>query len=216
MCAAANDSKAVDFAIKAYESARAEIMHRMEVRERLTQSYLIASITLLIAFAGAAGEGKPLPIWSFIISPLLALIVAVQISGQVKSIEKVANFIRFDLNDFFVDNKAWAPHWDVHTKQDGAAIDKEKTKFRFASQFMGLHFPSVAAVMSYGYRLFFAEGPAAESTTTEGTANLGTAYGTIDYLLWILALFLIVSAVWTSFQTYEVRKAPLPREIKTP
>lgn len=187
-------------------------MHRMEVREKLTNGYLIAAIALFTAFAASAGQGKPLPMAVFFVSPVFALIMAVQISGQVKTIQKLASFLRFELNEFLIRNNAWAPHWDWHTRykdrQGGfeETIDRWKSLDRALSQFAALHVPSFLSVTLFTYRF---------------TAAVHSKAGKLEegfliFFLLILSWVVFFAAMFVSWLSYKARNDQRDDELATP
>jgi hypothetical protein len=206
------DSKdaTLDMAREAFKSAREEIMFRLRAREVITLAYLAGYFTLL---STSVANYSRIDIVFFLASvgPLAALAVSVMLYAHNKTIEQLAEFIRFDLNEFLVSNNSWAPLWDLSTRwkdTPGAKslkdIEGGKTITRWFSVLTSVHLPSVVSLILSAYILF---------TCSDGKAivlPLFTFCPNVSIGVVVLALSALSFSValWVTWKSFQLRLNP--------
>ncbi|WP_171100947.1 hypothetical protein [Ruegeria sp. HKCCD7255] len=168
-----------------FQDARAEILMRLGFREKLVEIYMVGSVALVTALIAARQYGIPME--AYAISSVFSLVVAVQIRAHVDAVEKLANFIRWQLNPYWIENKNWAPTWDWYTRQGN--VEEQKTFLRSASQAISIHLPSFSSLVIYAYVL-----------------STGEWKGWTPPTIWFVSIALFVIAVETTRRTYKSRK----------
>ena len=183
-----NETNSFEFLKLAYQEARDEIAERNLVRERLMQMYIFGSITLVGAAFTATRGGIELGQWKFAAPSFFALCISIQIWFQVLTVERLAEFIRTDINSALIHLKAWAPHWDWRVRNSDD--ERGKTLSRKVSQMVVLHVPSFGYVVIGWISLIRTE---------------GWQWSDSDWPL-VLATVFALAAIYFSWTAYSVRK----------
>jgi hypothetical protein len=138
-----------DAVLKAFDHARAEIIERLKMRDTALLTHVTASLTFGAAYFGYFAKNVTIDTIQFLVPltllfPLLSVVFAQIVSQHTGVIEQLANFIRTKLDPFMVENDLKTPHWDMHTNEGSAPVQKSKTKLTFWKHMLVLHVPTIA------------------------------------------------------------------------
>lgn len=146
--------QAVDFGMLAFSDARAEILERVRIREKLSELYIVVSVGLIAALSAMFPGKGTAPAELFLLPAILALAISYRLRSHVNTTEAIAEFIRRELNAFLITEDAWAPYWDWSTHADSRINDRPpfsniiKSR-RLLSDTMSLHFPCAISMAYY-------------------------------------------------------------------
>lgn len=132
------------------------------MRERWIAFYVSGTITVIGISLAIEVDTPAIRIALSSIMPFASLIVALNISSHMSVIEKLANFLRTDFNDYLAAKGKWAPYWDWHTRKGFSEagsiakdpIEKEKSNTRLFTHLVSVHSPSFVSLL-IGTAVFF-------------------------------------------------------------
>ena len=142
------EDQEVAFAIKVYEDTRGEIRDRVKMREQLIYSYITGTVAFIGVSIGLDKTELVTRILLCSVMPVISLIVAINVSRQIRTIERLANFLREDFNNFMIEKGAWAPHWDWKNRWS-SSTDKDRSLL--LKDTLTLHLPSIISIVTGFY-----------------------------------------------------------------
>lgn len=140
------------YAVASYNDVRSEIRERLGYRDKWIGQYVFGTVTFIGVSLGIEKIDITTKILLCLIMPMASLIVAINVSAHVKSIESCANFVRYKLNPLFA--VASVPNWDGHTlklRENEDNNEKSRNKRRQLTNAISLHLPSFLSLLFAAY-----------------------------------------------------------------
>ncbi|MBY6121839.1 hypothetical protein KUV64_22140 [Mameliella alba] len=194
-----NEERAFDFLKLAFSDARGEIISRLAMREKIVEVYLVSSISLMGVLLVAARLIPELPVFVYIVAPILSMSMSMLIRSHYIAMEKLSEFIRYDLNQELISLGGWSPYWDYFNRKGdtGIGTSLDKTRARWLAHAVSMHAPSAISMCFFFYFAFEVENSNLEWTEVICTFDAFTFY---------VAVVIFAYALWCTFCTLTVRK----------
>lgn len=145
--------KGVDLALAVYSDCRSEIRDRVGMRDQWISRYVFGVVAFLGVSLGIEKLDDDTRIMLCLVMPAMSLIVAINVSAHVRSIEDLADYLRQPFNDFLELHNSQMPFYDLHTaksRQKNEAKEVSRNRRRRLTHILSLHLPSL---ISLGYAL---------------------------------------------------------------
>ncbi|MEM9360863.1 MAG: hypothetical protein AAGB04_32230 [Pseudomonadota bacterium] len=193
------DERAFEFVKIAFADARAEITSRLAMREKIVEVYLVSSISLMGALLVAARLLPELPVVVYIVAPILSLSMSMLIRSHYVAMEKLSEFIRYDLNKELIRLGAWSPYWDYFNRKGdtGIGTSLDKNRSRWLAHAVSMHAPSAISMSFFFYFAFEFE---------NSNLSWNDVLWTWNAFAFTVALAIFVYALWCTFCTLTIRR----------
>ncbi len=140
-----------------------------------------------------------MPVVVYIVAPILSLSMSMLIRSHYVAMEKLSEFLRYDINKELIVLGAWNPYWDYSNRKGNTGIGTslDKTRSRWLAHAVSMHAPSAISMSFFFYFAF----------------DVGNSCVTWIGALWSLNAFafyaasgIFAYAIWCTFCTLTIRK----------